>query len=107
MRNTSTEYMMYMMSDNVFENPSFHPSTITPEAGVFKKLLAPGTVLENLRFWYPKTPFIRFCWKTKIFLLRFGLPSTRIRCKRSPITHLSKTLSTVEIFLKRRFAVLV
>ena len=28
MRNTSTEYMMYMMSDNVFENPSF----IRPQA---------------------------------------------------------------------------
>ena len=45
-----------------------------------------------------RTSHIRFCLKTEIFRLRFGLPSTRIRWKRSPKTHLSKTLYREEIF---------
>ena len=44
---------------------------------------------------------IRFCLKTAIFFLRFRLPSTCIRWKRSPKTHLFKTLSRVKIFEKR------
>ena len=46
---------------------------------------------------------IRFCLKTEIFFLEFGLPSTHIRWKRAPKTHLFKNALQNEYFWKRRF----
>ena len=93
----------YIRDPHIFENRYFLP--------VFQKNKLPHVAYSNrfrpstrtrwndgnrLRLFH--TSRIRFCLKTEIFRLRFGLPSTRIRWKWSPKTHLSKTLSREEIF---------